>query len=127
MKTVISKTKIKKHLRNKTNPATIETIALARRQKAWLAIAKIVAGSTRKHAALNLEEIDAQVKAGDIAVIPGKVLGESEITKKVKICALSFSTSAMEKIKKQKLDWSFIGDEIKKNPEAKGVKIIRNG
>jgi large subunit ribosomal protein L18e len=125
IKTQLSKTKIKKHLRNKTNPVVIETINLAKKQKAWLALAKIVSGSTRKYSAMNLDEIDKMAAAGEVIVIPGKVLGIGETTKKFKICALAFSASAMEKIKKNKIESCFILDEIKKNPEAKGVKILR--
>ncbi len=125
IKSQISKTKIKKHLRKKTNPEIIETINLAKKQKAWLALAKIVAGAARNYSSINLDEIDKQAATGDIIVIPGKVLGIGEITKKFKICALAFSESAKEKLKKEKIESGFIFEEIKKNPEAKGVKILR--
>ena len=125
IKPAVSKTKIKKHLRKKTNHDIIETINLAKKQKSWLALAKIVSGSTRNYSSINLDEIDKQAVAGDIIIIPGKVLGIGEITKKFKIFALSFSTSAKEKLKKEKIESGFIFEEIKKNPEAKGVKILR--
>ncbi|MEK6893513.1 MAG: 50S ribosomal protein L18e [Nanoarchaeota archaeon] len=125
IKPAVSKTKIKKHLRKKTNPDIIETINLAKEQKSWLALAKIISGSTKNYSSINLDEINKQAAAGDIIVIPGKVLGMGEITKKFKISALAFSTSAKEKIKKEKIEYGFIFEEIKKNPSAKGVKILR--
>ncbi len=121
----VSKTKIKKNLKKKTNPLTIETINLASKQKSWLQLAKFLLSSTRNYAVLNLEEINAQTKTGDIAVIPGKVLSLGEIDKKIKLCSLSFSKSASEKLKKSKIEFYLLPNEIKKNPDAKGVKILR--
>lgn len=125
MKNAISKTKIKKDLKRKTNPRTLEIIELARKQKNWLPLAKFIAGPTRNYISMNLEVIDKKIAGGEVAVIPGKVLGIGEISKKAKICAISFSESAIEKMKKGKIDYCFISDEIKKNPDAKGVKIIK--
>jgi len=122
---IISKTKIKKNLEKKTNPELVGIINLTRKQKAWLPLAKILAGPTRNYVDCNLKELNEKVAAGEIAVIPGKVLSNGDINKKVKLCALSFSKSAADKLKKSKIEFCTIGDEIKKNPEAKGVKIIR--
>jgi large subunit ribosomal protein L18e len=124
MKIQISKTKIKKNIKRKTSPLTIEVLSEARKHKFWLPLAKIISGPTRRHSALNLDEINKQVNVGEIAVVPGKVLGVGEITKKIKICALSFSSSALDKLKKSKMDYSLLNEEIKKNHEAKGVKIL---
>ncbi len=59
----------------KTNPWIVDTINAAKKNKAWLGVAKLVAGSTRKYAEVNLDEIDKQTKEGDTVVIIGKVLG----------------------------------------------------
>jgi len=121
----ISKTKIKKHLKRKTNPLTLEVIELARKQKSWLPIAKIVASSTRNYSSLNLEEINKNSIAGETIVIPGKVLGTGEITKKIKLVAISFSEAALKNLKNSKTEYSTLNEEIKRNPEAKGVKILK--
>lgn len=125
MKVQLSKTKIKKNLKRKTHPRTVETIKLAKEQKAWLPIAKIISGPTRNYTVLNLEEINEQASAGDVVVLPGKVLGVGELIKKVKVCALAFTSSAIEKMNKAKIEYCYILDEIKKNPDAKGVKVLR--
>ena len=123
----VSKTKIKMDLRRKTNPEVINVINLARKHKAWLPLAKILAGPTRKYADYNLKDLNEKVSAEgvSIAVVPGKVLSSGDLNKKIKICALSFSKSAIDKLKKSKTDFCTIAEEIKKNTEAKGVKIIR--
>jgi len=122
MKGKISKTHIKNKTRRKTNLELVETIKLARNNPGWLRIAHVLSGPTRKHVSANLNEIDANAKAGDTFVIPGKVLGQGELTKKVRICALSFSETALEKMKKTKSEAVTILEEIKKNPKAEGIK-----
>lgn len=120
----ISKTKLKRHLRMKTNPELVETIKLASKSAPWQAIAKRLAASTRKQSSVNLMEIDKKTTAGDTVIILGKVLGFGELTKKVRICALSMSHSAKEKLKNTKSEGVSVLDEIKKNPKAEGIKII---
>ena len=121
----ISKTKLKKHLRRKTNPSLTMTIFLAKKHKPWLPVAKLLAGSTRKHSSVNLTDIEKQTTTGDTVLIPGKILSKGDITKKVRICALGFSAMAKEKLKKTKSEAVSIMDEIKINPKAEGLKIIR--
>jgi len=120
----ISKTKIKRHLAKKTSPAIVETIMLAKKQKGWLPIAKKIANSTRQYSSVNLSDIDAKTTAGDTVLIIGKVLASGELTKKVRICSLSISQSAQDKLKKTKSEYATIAQEIKINPKAEGVKII---
>ncbi|MDP3881822.1 MAG: 50S ribosomal protein L18e [Nanoarchaeota archaeon] len=124
-KVLLSKTKIKKDLKKKTNPELVNIIDLARKQKAWLPLAKILAGPTKNYADYNLKDLNEKVSAGDTALIPGKILSGGDLDKKVKLCALSFSKSAADKLKKAKIEFCTISDEIKNNPDAKGIKIIK--
>ena len=103
----------------------VETIKIAMANKAWFDVAHMISGPTRMHSAVGLNQIDETAKDGDVVIIPGKVLSTGDLTKKVKICALSFSTAAAEKIKKAKAESSTIFAEIKSNPSAKGIKIIQ--
>ncbi len=120
-----SKTKISKQEQRKTNLELIETIRLAKKNKCWLEVAGIVAGSRKNWRNMNLNEIDKEVKEGEIVVIPGKVLSQGEINKKIKIAAIGFSEKAKEKLLKSKSEVILIVDEIKKNPKCKGVKILK--
>ena len=120
-----SKTKIDKQLVRKTNSELVETILLAKKKEKWLEVAGLLSSPRSNMNNLNLDKIDNQVKDGETVLIAGKVLSQGELTKKVKIIALSFSTKAKEKILKAKGETSLILDEIKKNPEAKGLRVLQ--
>lgn len=120
----ISKTKLKRHLSNKTNAELVSTIREAKKYKQWMILAKILASSTKKQPAINLYEIEKATTAGDTLIVPGKVLGIGDITKKIRLCALSFSESAREKLKASKSEAVSILEEIKKNAKAEGVRIL---
>ncbi len=120
-----TKTKIDKQAKRKTNPELVETIRAAKKNKSWIGAAAVLSGPRRDFVNLNLGEIDSQAKDGEIIVIPGKVLSQGEITQKIKIIALNFSGKAEEKLKKRKISYSIITEEIKKNPEGKGIRILK--
>ncbi len=119
-----SNTKIEKQLKRKTNQELVKTIIAAKKSKGWKKIAEILSGSRKKRKNANLEKINKEAKEGEKIIILGKVLSNGELTKKVKIIALDFSDKAKEKILKIKGDASTILDEIKKNPEAKEIRIL---
>ena len=61
---------------------------------------------------------------GEIVIIPGKVLSQGEINKKITIIALNFSEKAREKLLKSKTIFSTIREEIEKNPGAKNTRVL---
>ncbi len=122
---MISKTKIGKKIVQKNDLEIVETILVAKKKKAWNKVAQIVGGSRKKYSSINLKEIDNFSQDGDTIVVPGKVLSSGNLYKKVKVCAVNFSESAKEKLKNAKIDYFKILEEIEKNPEAKGVKILK--
>ena|SRR3989344_8345890 len=121
---MISKRSIKQRIKRKTNPAVAATISLALKNKSWMPLAQKLSGSTRNHSAVPLFAIDKNTSNGETVIIPGKVLSSGELTKKVRICALSFSSAAKEKMKATKSEAVSIIEEIQKNPKAQGVKIL---
>lgn len=120
-----SKTLIEKQTKNKTNTELVKTIIAAKKSKSWFKIAEILSGSRRKRINMNLEEINKKSKEGDSIVVPGKVLSQGEINKKIKVVALNFSERARDKLLKAGCGVSGIFEEIKKNPNAKGVKVLK--
>ena len=118
-----SKTLIDKQLKKKTNKELVETILLAKKQESWLEVAGLL--SSPKKTEINLEAIDKETKEGDTIVVPGKVLGNGNISKKIRIAAFKFSKEAEKKLKERKCEIISIEKEIKENPKAKGVKILR--
>jgi large subunit ribosomal protein L18e len=120
-----SKAKIEKQLKKKKNPELVKTIIEAKKKKKWAEIAEILSSPRINKICINLDKINEKVKEGEVIVIPGKVLSEGEISKKIKIVAFNFSEKAKEKILKNKGETLTILEEIKKNPEAKNIKILR--
>ena len=121
----ISKTSLKKRIHKKTNPKLAAAIYLAYKNPSWMKFAKLLSQSTKKHSSVNLAEIDKQTSMGDTVLIPGKVLSIGEVTKKIKVCSFGISQEALEKLKKTRSEWINILDEIKKNPKAEALKIIK--
>ena len=122
---MISKTKISKRMKRKTNPEIVETILNLKKHEKWNSIAKIISGSTKKYSAVNLDRIERETKEGDTIVIPGKILSSGHVNKKIRIACLSCSEKAKKKLKNKKCEIVSILEEAKKNPEARGIKIIR--
>ena len=120
-----SKTKVEKQLRRKTNSEIVETVIKSKKNKNWFEIAKIISGPRRRRIIVNLDQINKESKDGETVLIPGKILSKGEVDKKIKIVASDISEVAMEKLGKVKISYSNILDEIKKNPEAKDLKILK--
>lgn len=119
-----SKTKIGKQILKKRNPEIVETVLAARNNEKWYRVAEILSGPRKNRVEKNIDKINGVAKEGEILVIPGKVLSVGRLDKKVNVSALSFSKSAEEKIVEAGGKISSILEEIKKNPDAKNVKIL---
>jgi len=121
----ISNTAIGKRIPRKMDEYIVDTIFAAKNNEKWRAAAQIISGSRRKYSAVNLKRLEYEASDEDIIAVPGKVLGSGNIKKKLKICALYFSASALHKIKQANGDAILLIDEIKKNPNAEKVKLLR--
>ena len=122
---MISKTKLFERLEKKRSPEIIETMLACKKNEAWLNVGQIISGSRKRMPIVNLDKIDKESKLGDVIVVPGKVLSQGDVTKKIKVVALDFSSNAKEKLAQSKSEMVKLIDEIKKNPEAKGIKILQ--
>jgi large subunit ribosomal protein L18e len=120
-----SKTLIEKQLEKKTNSELVKTIIEAKKKDNWVEIAGILSSPRINRININLDKLNDEAKEGETIVVPGKVLSQGEVNKKIKVVALGFSGKAKEKILKAKGEISNILEEIKKNPNAKIVRIIK--
>lgn len=120
-----SKTLISKQAKRKLSPEIVSTILNTKKKSKWQEVAGVLASPRRNKFVLNLDEINEKAKEGEKVIIPGKVLGQGELKKKIKVVALAFSKSAEEKLNKGKTEFSTIKEEIKSNPDAKNLKVIR--
>lgn len=120
-----SKTKIEKQTIKKGSSILIQTIRLAKKNENWLEIARLLSAPRKRKIEINLDKIEKNAGEGELIIVPGKVLSQGELNKKIKIVALNFSSMAMEKILKSKSEAEFLLEEIKKNPQARGIKILK--
>ncbi len=119
------KQRIEKKLQKKRNPELVETIIKAKKLKPWLKISHLLSYPRSKRIEVNLNKINNESKEGDTIVVPGKILGQGEIDKKLVVVAFNFSNEAREKLKNQKCETKTILEEIKQNPKAEGIRIIK--
>jgi len=120
-----SKTKIDEQLGRKNNSELVQTIIEAKKKPKWLEVAGILSSPRINRININLDRLDKETKDGETIIVPGKILSQGEINKKIKVVAFGFSERAKEKILKAKGEVSTISEEIKKNPDAKNVRIIK--
>ncbi len=92
--------RVRKLQRRKTDPNLVRLIdnLLSNEKPLWKDIAKRLAKPRRLYAQVNVSKIEKYLLDGEIAVVPGKVLGSGELTKPIMVAALSFSESAKRKI-----------------------------
>lgn len=121
---MINKTKINKAALRKSNLKLKRTILLLKKQKNefWNYVAKLLARPRKKTIQVNLDKINKFGK--ETVLVPGKILSKGELQKKLTISAFRISEKAREKIKEAGSTYIDIEDILKKNPEAKGIKII---
>jgi large subunit ribosomal protein L18e len=117
-----SKTLIEKQSNRKTSYNLVNAITLAKKNDKWQKIAGML--SSPRKTITNLSEIEKFAKKGETIVVPGKVLSQGEITKKIKVIAFAFSQNAKEKLLNAKCEVLDIIDEIKKNPKAEKIKLM---
>ena len=90
----------------------------------WRRVADDLLMPTRHKRLVNLFKIDMYTKDGDVIVVPGKVLGTGDLSRKVTVAAFSFSKSAVEKIKNAKGNAISIEELAQKNPKGKDVRVF---
>lgn len=90
----------------------------------WRRVADDLLVSTRNKKLVNLFTLDMNTKDGEVVVVPGKVLGTGDISRKLTVAAYSFSKSAVEKIKNAKGSAITIQELLQKNPKGKDVRVF---
>jgi large subunit ribosomal protein L18e len=114
----------------KTNPLLISLIqdlkkkAYENEAPIWKDIAIRLEKPSRNWPAVNLDRISRYIAEKETALVPGKVLSDGTLTKKVSIAAWSFSDKAREKIKKAGGTSMSIEDLVKSNPKGKDIRIL---
>ena len=89
----------------------------------WKRIASDLEKPTRSKRIVNVYKIEQYAKPNEIVLVPGKVLGTGELSKKVTVAAYSFSDEAKQKINCKGTAITIM-ELVEKNPKGKGVRIL---
>ena len=90
----------------------------------WKRVGYDLQKPTRQRRVVNVYKIEKNTKDGDTIIVPGKVLSVGNLTKKVNVAAMQFSSDARAKIEQASGKVLSIEELLKQNPEGKGVKIL---
>ncbi|QQG39818.1 MAG: 50S ribosomal protein L18e [Candidatus Aenigmatarchaeota archaeon] len=109
-----------------TNPLVASLVKELRKQKKgiWVDVADRLEKPARQAAEVNVSAIARNAKDGEIALVPGKVLADGTLTKKIDVAALNFSMGAVMKISAAKGRCLSIKELMDENPSGKNVRII---
>ena len=95
----------------------LKALSIKENVKIWKRVAEDLEKSTRRKREVNITKIAKSIKKGEIAVIPGKVLGKGKVD--CEISAYQFSESSKEGNKTLGLN-----ELMKKNPKGKKCRIL---
>lgn len=101
----------------------LKHLSIAQKVKIWRAVALSLSKSNRVRAEVSITKLESSVRDGEIAIVPGKVLGTGDLSRKITVAAWSFSDRAKEKINKSGKAVS-IQELMKQNPKGSKVRII---
>ncbi len=95
------------------------------KQPIWQKVATELAKPRRQKVEVNLSKLEQYAQSGTTVLVPGKILGAGNLTKRLKIAAYSFSESAKKLISASGSEMLSIEELLKNNPEGSGVIILK--
>lgn len=118
----LTKTRIEKKARFKTNPETVELIRELKKQKSsfWTFVANQLSMPKTRLVEINLERLNKLTKAKDIVLVPGKIMGKGTLDHEITLGCFKITAEAKKKIGKTKL--VKIKDMLKEKPS--NIKLI---
>jgi len=90
----------------------------------WRDVANRLRKPTRSRIEVNLWKIDKYSEGASAVIVPGKVLGEGEITKPVVVAAMSFSATAKRKIEEAGGRAVLLDQYVDENPKGSNTRIV---
>lgn len=95
------------------------------RRPLWRRVALELSKPSRQRVVVNLYKINKYTQAGQIALVPGKVLGIGKLDHAVTIAALSFSKSAVKKILEAKGEAVRLDEALSKVTDFSSVRLLK--
>ncbi|MBN2110445.1 MAG: 50S ribosomal protein L18e [Methanosarcinaceae archaeon] len=115
----------------KTNPripkliANLKQVSRENDVPVWRDVAVRLERPRQNYAEVNLSKINRYANENETVLIPGKVLGSGVIGKAANVVALSFSSTAKEKITGLGGKCLTIEQALEGNPEGSGIRILQ--
>ena len=91
----------------------------------WSEASLLLSSPSKTKVEVNLGRISRIAEEGQALFIPGKVLGDGVIEKKVTVGAFSYSAGARSKIQASGGSALSVEQFLKKYPKGSGVKLVR--
>ena len=108
----------------KLNALIVELKSKARETPLWKRVASDLEKPSRQRRQVNLYKLNRHAKDGEVMLVPGKVLSLGDLDKKITVAAFNYSAAAKKKIEDKQGSALTIAELFKKNPQAKGIRII---
>jgi large subunit ribosomal protein L18e len=102
----------------------LESVAKESGSRIWSAVARELSNVRRNRRQVNVHKIGLHTGAGDVVVVPGKVLGDGNLKHKVDVAAFRFTEGAERKIKASGGKVMSILELVKSNPKGSKVKLM---
>ena len=118
-------------MESKTNPNTVMLARELRRLAGengapiWKAVAVMLEKPEARWTAVNVSKVDRLSGGKSHVIVLGKLLGDGEIRKPVKVTAFRFSASAKKKVADSGGTIMSLLEMAKENPKGSGIIIIR--
>lgn len=91
----------------------------------WIRAAELLKLPTRKAVCVNAGKVAKVCKDGEVALIPGKLLGDGVIETKLNVAAYEWTPSAKKKIESAGGKVISIDELVKSNVKGTGVRLLR--
>jgi len=106
---------------------TIEELRRVSRDKqapVWKAVANRLEAPSRNWAEVSLEHASANLKEGEVGVVPGRVLGNGRARRGLALAAYGFSKTAREKLTAAGGSALTLSELAASNPKGAGIRIL---
>jgi len=113
-----------------TNKALFDTIRNLKKLSntanvsVYRAVAEKLAASASRRAEVNLSKLNKVTKEGEKVIIPGKILGDGKLDKKITIISATISESAKKKIENSGSTYYSIDQYISQKQPDHNIRII---
>jgi len=104
---------------------SLKAYAKEHQANVWKELARRLEAPSSNYAKVNLSRLNRYTNAGDVVIVPGKVLGAGSIDHPISIGALNFSENARLKLLAAAGTVVTIDEIIQGSPKGSNVKIIR--